>query len=57
MDAECEEAGLDDSDREHTVFSYDDLVFDLGIVQQSIKKKVAFLQNQVNCDFIIIILS
>jgi hypothetical protein len=45
-DSECEAAGLDDSEREYTVFSFEDLVFDLGIVKQSLKKKIAFLENQ-----------
>lgn len=47
IDAVCESAGIDESDREYTVFSVEDLEFDLGLVKQAILKKSLFIENQV----------
>ena len=46
-DVNCIEAGIDETDREFTVFSLDDLVFDLSIVKQAIQKKHSFVENQM----------
>jgi Ca2+-binding EF-hand superfamily protein len=46
-DRECDAAGLDESEREYTVYSVEDLVFDFHLVQSAIKKKSAFIENQI----------
>ena len=46
-DMKCEEAGLDESEREYTVYTIDDLTFDLEVVRQSLIKKESFIENQV----------
>lgn len=43
----CEEAGIDESDREQTICSVEDLAFDLGLVKSSVQKKSAFIENQI----------
>lgn len=47
VDASCNEAGVDESDRDYTVYSVDDLVFELSLVKAAIQKKESFLENQV----------
>jgi len=42
---ECEAANIDEND--HTVFTAQDLEFELELVQQSIAKKLSFIDNQV----------
>ncbi|EIN12862.1 actinin-like protein [Punctularia strigosozonata HHB-11173 SS5] len=44
-DAECTAANVEEND--HTVFSYQDLEFELELVEQSITKRLAFLTNQI----------
>ncbi len=44
-EAECEAANVEEND--HTVFTCQDLVFELELVEQSIAKKIAFIDNQV----------
>ena len=45
-EAECQAANVDEND--YTVFTYQDLEFELELVVQSISKKIAFLDNQVS---------
>ncbi|CAG8495259.1 3574_t:CDS:10 [Acaulospora colombiana] len=45
LDVQCNEANIEEND--YTVFSVDDLRFELGLVQQSIAKKTAFIENQI----------
>lgn len=47
VNAVCEEAGLDECEREYTVFSVEDLEFDYGIVKVSLQKKTGFIENQM----------
>lgn len=42
---ECQQAGIDDN--EYTVYFMDDLVFDFGLLTQSLQKKAAFIENQM----------
>ena len=44
-EAECNAANVEEND--HTVFTYQDLEFELELVVQSIVKKIAFIDNQV----------
>lgn len=46
VEAECEAANVEEND--YTVFTYQDLVFELELVAQSIAKKIAFIDNQVS---------
>jgi Ca2+-binding EF-hand superfamily protein len=46
-DALCNEAGVDESDRDYTVYGVDDLQFDFSLVQNALQKKAAFLENQM----------
>lgn len=43
---ECEEANVEEND--HTVFTRDDLQFELELVTTSVAKKLAFIDNQVS---------
>ncbi|KAL1923793.1 uncharacterized protein VTP21DRAFT_8773 [Calcarisporiella thermophila] len=45
LDAQCREANIEEND--YTVYSVDDLVFDFGLLQQSVTKKSAFIENQI----------
>ncbi|CAG8523462.1 20079_t:CDS:10, partial [Racocetra fulgida] len=45
LDVQCKEANVEEND--YTVFSIDDLKFELGLVQQAINKKSAFIENQM----------
>ncbi|CAG8552262.1 1003_t:CDS:2, partial [Scutellospora calospora] len=45
LDMQCREANVEEND--YTVFSVDDLKFELGLVQQSITKKSSFIENQI----------
>jgi hypothetical protein len=47
LDRQCDQAGLDESEREYTVYSVEDLIFDLGLVKTALQKKTGFLENQV----------
>ncbi|KAK0546612.1 alpha-actinin [Tilletia horrida] len=42
---ECVEANVEEND--HTVFTLDDLVFELELVTTSVAKKLAFIENQI----------
>lgn len=44
-DEECRAANVDEND--YTVFTMEDLRFELELVTQSISKKIAFIDNQV----------
>ncbi|KAI3630337.1 hypothetical protein MIR68_011772 [Amoeboaphelidium protococcarum] len=46
-DEQCDQAGIEESEREDTVFSVEDLEFDFQLVQQACQKKIAFIENQV----------
>lgn len=41
----CLEAKVDEND--YTVFTYDDLEFELEIAEEGLRKKIAFVDNQV----------
>ena len=43
---ECVEANVDEND--YTVFTFQDLAFELELVVQSIHKKITFIDNQVH---------
>jgi ABC-type transporter Mla subunit MlaD len=45
LDRACREANVEEND--HTVFTLDDLVFELELVSTSVAKKTAFIENQV----------
>ncbi|CAJ0763761.1 13228_t:CDS:10, partial [Entrophospora sp. SA101] len=45
IDARCQEANIEEND--YTVFSVDDLKFELGLVQQAVTKKISFIENQI----------
>jgi len=45
IDARCREANIEEND--YTVFSVDDLKFELELIKQSVNKKSAFIENQV----------
>ena len=45
VSARCEEANIEDND--YTVFSLEDLLFDMGLVRQSLNNKIAFIKNQI----------
>ena len=44
LDEKCQEANIDEND--FTTYTYDELVYELGLVRQSVQKKLAFLENQ-----------
>jgi hypothetical protein len=45
MDQECLAANVEEND--YTIFTYQDLQFELELVVQSVVKKIAFIDNQV----------
>lgn len=45
VEEECEAANVEEND--YTVFTYQDLAFELELVVQNIAKKIAFIDNQV----------
>ncbi|KAH8082020.1 actinin-like protein [Cristinia sonorae] len=45
VDAECKAANVEEND--YTIFTYQDLRFELELVVQSISKKIAFIDNQI----------
>ena len=45
IEEECQAANVEEND--YTVFTVQDLVFELELVVQSISKKIAFIDNQV----------
>jgi len=53
IDAQCHEANIEEND--YTVFSVDDLKFELELVKQSVNKKSAFIENQVITYFLLYI--
>lgn len=45
VDAKCEEANIEEND--FTTYTYDELLYELGLVKTSVQKKLAFLENQM----------
>ena len=45
LDKRCEEANIEEND--FTTYTYDELVYELGLVKSSVVKKLAFLENQM----------
>jgi Ca2+-binding EF-hand superfamily protein len=45
LDQKCEEANIEEND--FTTYTYDELSYELGLVKNSVSKKLAFLDNQV----------
>lgn len=45
LDRACQEANTEEND--YTVYTLEDLTFELGLVEKAIRKKDAFIQNQV----------
>ena len=43
---ECHAANIEESD--YTVYTYEDLEFEAGLVKEAIAKKKAFINNQVS---------
>ena len=48
VDVECKAANVEEND--YTIFTFQDLAFELELVVQSISKKIAFIDNQVCYD-------
>ena len=46
VERECSEANVEEND--HTIFTVDDLIFELELVKTSASKKLAFIENQVS---------
>ena len=44
LDEKCQEANIDEND--FTTYTYDELAYELGLVKQSVQKKLTFLENQ-----------
>lgn len=45
LDGKCIEANVEEND--YTVYSYSELEYELGLVKQSVVKKLAFIENQL----------
>jgi Ca2+-binding EF-hand superfamily protein len=45
VDAKCQEANIEEND--FTTYTYDELLYELGLVKSSVSKKLAFLENQM----------
>ncbi|KAK4543116.1 hypothetical protein LTR36_005893 [Oleoguttula mirabilis] len=45
LDDQCQEANIEEND--FTTYTYDELVYELGLVRSSVQKKLAFLDNQM----------
>lgn len=45
LDLQCLEANVEEND--YTVYSYDELEYELGLAKQSVVKKLAFIENQI----------
>ncbi|KFA49407.1 hypothetical protein S40293_08672 [Stachybotrys chartarum IBT 40293] len=45
VDTKCQEANIEEND--FTTYTYDELVYELGLVKSSVQKKLAFLENQM----------
>ncbi|KAJ9658516.1 alpha-actinin [Neophaeococcomyces mojaviensis] len=45
LDEKCQEANIDEND--FTTYTYDELVYELGLVKQATSKKLTFLENQM----------
>lgn len=45
LEDKCVEANVEEND--HTVYSYDELEYELGLAKQSVVKKLAFIENQI----------
>ncbi|KAI1375908.1 calponin homology domain-containing protein [Hypoxylon crocopeplum] len=45
VDAKCQEANIEEND--FTTYTYDELLYELGLVKSSVQKKLAFLENQM----------
>jgi Ca2+-binding EF-hand superfamily protein len=45
LDEQCQEANIDEND--FTTYTYDELVYELGLVRHSVTKKLTFLENQM----------
>jgi hypothetical protein len=45
VDRSCQEAKVEEND--YTVLTFDDLEYELGLAEGNIRKKIAFVENQV----------
>lgn len=45
LDHDCIEANVEEND--YTIYSYDELEYELGLAKQSVVKKLAFIENQI----------
>ncbi|KAI1777716.1 calponin homology domain-containing protein [Hypoxylon cercidicola] len=45
VDEKCQEANIEEND--FTTYTYDELLYELGLVKSSVQKKLAFLENQM----------
>lgn len=50
LDKLCREANVEEND--HTVYSFEDLEFDLSQVRSALNKKISFLENQVRMNYL-----
>ena len=49
-EAECAAANVEEND--YTIFTTQDLEFELELLRQSVQKKIAFIDNQVGWGFV-----
>jgi len=45
LDKQCQEANIEEND--YTTYTYEELVYELGLVRSSVQKKLVFLENQI----------
>lgn len=45
LDEQCQEANIEEND--YTTYTYEELVYELGLVRSSVQKKLVFLENQI----------
>lgn len=45
LEAACDEAKIEEND--YTIHSYDDIVYEVSLLQETIAKRAAFVENQV----------
>lgn len=55
MESHCKDANIEEND--YTIFTVQDLQFELQLVRQVVAKKIAFIENQVSKAMDVLILS
>jgi hypothetical protein len=51
VNAACIEANVEEND--YTVLTFDDLDYELGLAEAELRKKIAFVDNQVNTECVV----